>query len=497
MRIYVTLLLFLCACWPAAAQMYVAYEDSVRRNYIDAATDRGFFLDEEGGIYMEYYIAVNERSMTFKPAGQGSYAGSVQADFVMKDLSSSREVFRKSLEIKSMLGDTSMSARMYSFAQLRAPANYDSIEITLKLKDNHVENSSETMIRQTALPPRSPKALHFSSLRFFDKLYEAAPGDARARNGFVIPPVINDNYFESADTVRFFMELYNLKALTEEPYFVAMYLTEANQDADEKNAAQKKVIRPAMPEDYRFITGSFSVGELPSQTYAIHVVLKTNAGKELARKTERIFVHNPSVINRLDATEHYYDQVYGFPEEKLDEYLEAMKYLNTDEEQLFVQSLQTYEEKKKYFYAFWRDRETDRGDPMKEWRSYRNRIEYARQNFKSTYQPGWNTSRGRVLLTYGEPQDIQRFPIEHDKYPYEVWTYNHLDGQGGVIFVFYDRDLVTNSYPLLHSTLTGEVYNANWREMIMKSRRPNYNMDPSRNYDNFKETTQPTIGSPR
>lgn len=497
MRIAVSILLFLCACWPAAAQMYVEYEDSVRRNYIHAATDRGFFLDEEGELYMEYYIAVNEQSMTFKPAGEDVFASSVQADFSMKDLGSGKAVFNKSFEIKSVLGDTSMQSRMYMFEQLRVPAAYDSVEITLKLSDNHVENSSETMIRQVALPPASPENMRFSSLRFFNKIYNAGPDEERARSGFVIPPVINDNYFESADTIRFYLELYNLKELTEEPYFIAMYLTEANQDATDETAKKKKIIRPAMPEDYRFITGNFSVSDLPSQTYALHVALKTNSGKELARKTSRIFIHNPSVVNRIDATEHYYDQVYGFPEEKLDEYLEAMKYLSSDEEQLFIQSLETFEDKKKYFYAYWRDKETDRGDPMKQWRSYRNRIEYARQNFKTTYQPGWNTARGRVLLTYGEPQDIQRFPIEHDKYPYEVWTYNHLEGQGGVIFVFYDRDLVTNTYPLLHSTLTGEVYNANWREMIMKSRRPNYNMDPSRNYDNFKETTMPTIGSPR
>jgi hypothetical protein len=47
--------------------------------------------------------------------------------------------------------------------------------------------------------------------------------------------------------------------------------------------------------------------------------------------------------------------------------------------------------------------------------------------------------------------------------PYEIWTYNKLGVQPGVIFVFADNDLITNEYPLLHSTKYGEANNPRWR----------------------------------
>ena len=49
---------------------------------------------------------------------------------------------------------------------------------------------------------------------------------------------------------------------------------------------------------------------------------------------------------------------------------------------------------------------------------------------------GWKTDRGRVLILYGEPNEIERFPNQMDKKPYEIWHYD--DVEGGVIFVFAD-----------------------------------------------------------
>ena len=93
-------------------------------------------------------------------------------------------------------------------------------------------------------------------------------------------------------------------------------------------------------------------------------------------------------------------------------------------------------------------------------------------------RPGWQTDRGRVLLKYGPPDDEQVFLTETDKYPYIIWTYNRLGNQSNVYFVFYDPDLGTNEFPLLHSTLKGEPYNANWRLQLMKVPLPNYGLDP-------------------
>ena len=92
------------------------------------------------------------------------------------------------------------------------------------------------------------------------------------------------------------------------------------------------------------------------------------------------------------------------------------------------------------------------------------------------------------MAQYGPPNDIQSFPSDNNKYPYELWTYNKLGVQPGVIFVFWDPDLTTNEYRLLHSTKYGEPNNPRWRvdlvQRIMDA--PNIDADQMNNDPAFR-----------
>ena len=79
--------------------------------------------------------------------------------------------------------------------------------------------------------------------------------------------------------------------------------------------------------------------------------------------------------------------------------------------------------------------------------------------------PGWLTDRGRVLMVYGEPDDVERYINQPNQHPYEVWFYNQR--QGGVKFIFADLEGHKN-YRLIHSELDGEVYDPNYREILQR-----------------------------
>lgn len=76
---------------------------------------------------------------------------------------------------------------------------------------------------------------------------------------------------------------------------------------------------------------------------------------------------------------------------------------------------------------------------------------------------GWKTERGRVYIKFGEPNSIERNPIEMETNPYEIWEY--FDLEGGAKFVFADIRGI-NSWRLVHSTASGEYYDPNWLERI-------------------------------
>jgi len=76
--------------------------------------------------------------------------------------------------------------------------------------------------------------------------------------------------------------------------------------------------------------------------------------------------------------------------------------------------------------------------------------------------PGWRTDRGRVLIRYGEPGDIERSPFTTTHVPFEVWDY--FEGTT-MSFVFADLNS-SGDFRQVYSTVPGEVSFQNWQTMI-------------------------------
>lgn len=121
---------------------------------------------------------------------------------------------------------------------------------------------------------------------------------------------------------------------------------------------------------------------------------------------------------------------------------------------------------------FWAERDPTPGTAVNEkMEDYRKQLA-STTKFASGEKEGWQTDRGRVLLTYGPPDDINDSSFEstlfseeayHDSgtnRPFIIWRYNTL--AGGVVFVFGDLRL-WGDYLLMHSTMPGEKTDPNWR----------------------------------
>ena len=97
------------------------------------------------------------------------------------------------------------------------------------------------------------------------------------------------------------------------------------------------------------------------------------------------------------------------------------------------------------------------------YRDFVKRVDESNKRFGNSFRAGWKTDRGRVLIMYGEPSEIDRYPNQEDTKPYEIWRYNDIEG--GVIFVFADLTGY-NNYELVNSTKRGEVRDDNWQNRI-------------------------------
>jgi GWxTD domain-containing protein len=111
---------------------------------------------------------------------------------------------------------------------------------------------------------------------------------------------------------------------------------------------------------------------------------------------------------------------------------------------------------------FWIVRDPSPSSPVNEYEeSFRARVQYANDRYTSSRDQGWNTDRGRTLVKYGTPSNIEPHLYERDFLPYERWEYNNIASEGQALFVFADL----NGFGLfqqLHSTVTGERNNPAW-----------------------------------
>jgi GWxTD domain-containing protein len=137
-------------------------------------------------------------------------------------------------------------------------------------------------------------------------------------------------------------------------------------------------------------------------------------------------------------------------------------------------SLSENRAKQKYLYRFWGMQDSDPATLINETlEDFRKNVAYANTYYSTIQQrDGWRTDRGRVLLKYGKPSEIERNDYNVEGRPYEIWTYNNL--QGGAIFAFVDKS-GHNNYRLVHSTARGETRDDRWmqRHVQLQNLNPN------------------------
>jgi GWxTD domain-containing protein len=94
------------------------------------------------------------------------------------------------------------------------------------------------------------------------------------------------------------------------------------------------------------------------------------------------------------------------------------------------------EDRKRIWQRFWREQDPTPGTPRNEfYDEHLRRFRYANEHFAASLSEGWRTDRGRVYIMYGEPDEIETYPIEVGRNPMEIWYYFSR----GKRFVFVDE----------------------------------------------------------
>ncbi len=293
------------------------------------------------------------------------------------------------------------------------------------------------------------------------------------KNGLRVLPNPQLYYGGKSNVLNFYVEIYNLAYNPDSeniPYTIRYAIIDPDGNLV-KYLGKKQVEKNGKSS---VLNGGIDISFLRTGTYYLKLMLFDPQKKETAETKKIFFVQNLRDIfpsggeagfTAKETVTNSIEEYKRMNEKELNEYFSPLKYIATKEEIEVFKNLDI-DGKRSFLVEFWKKRDPDPKTPGNEYKAeFMSRLNEANRLFSTKRTKGWRTDRGRVMLRYGKPDQIERNPGSATGNAYEIWNYYEI--QGGVIFVFVDKTGVKR-YELVHSTCQGELYDPDWHRWLTK-----------------------------
>jgi GWxTD domain-containing protein len=423
------------------------------------------FRGDSQHVYIEFYYAFDVSLLKYVPKGpdlQSEVISSVTFKRSVDDSIVARQAWR----IPFSVTDTTMlqNSRSYTdvFGFYLKPDIYRAYIIVKDVNNEEVKDSISVLV-DIKLFAEETIALSDIELSVSINQIERDSTNRFYKNTFEVKPNPSRMFGLQQPALFYYLEAYNLRKNQADYYYTKAIIS---------NAIGKEVInhekKKRRVNDSNVEVGMMKVNSLRTGVYTFNYIVTDSVDNRQYSSVKKFFVYNPSLpndtvvnsaSNSVDASEYA-----TMSEQEIDKEFEQSRYIATKGEIDRYKKYSTIEAKRKALFEFWSNRDEDRSTPQNEQKQeYFKRVAYANNQYKTGFREGWKTDRGRVYIVYGTPDDIERHANELDKKPYEVWSYNSI--QGGVQFIFGDRTGFSD-YILLHSTHRSELHDENWQRQL-------------------------------
>jgi len=301
--------------------------------------------------------------------------------------------------------------------------------------------------------------VRFSDIMPIGFFAQATQNDNFSKHGIEYMPYFSNFYPENIKFLTFMTEIYNAdNIIKENNFFVHSYISQHKKNKPFSQQYEKW--ETAKKSNLNVVFQTFDIDSLPSGNYELWIEVRDGKDTLLHAYTSYFFQRsNPSILNNA--------RTDSLPYDTLKLYLDYIYIIATLDEQRFIENISPakYNEIEDFFTAFWEKRNKE--NPQEEWFKYYNQVVRVNHNYTTLKYKGYKTDRGHYYLKYGPPNDIEYHHSSVNGPPYEIWTYNTIsNGQVNVFFIFYNPDLVTNDFRLLHTTLRGGFQNDRWKDIL-------------------------------
>jgi GWxTD domain-containing protein len=401
---------------------------------------------------VEFHYSINRDGLTFVHDSAG---WSATADLLLKGMVSDSLGFGDRWLVPSRLTDTAAVTRGMNLVGVY-PVQIRGGEYAVKLlaRDRQSPGRRDSItVRMPVVPPPTDRVA-MSDIEFAASIKSGAKESPFYKNTLEVIPNVGGMYNES-QMCYFYLEVYNL-LLGADRSDLTMRTTVYDAVGKEMLARERQKKRSG---ESAVLIDQVAANRFKTGTYSLVVALLDTTKHPLAQSARKFYVFNPALgvdSTLLSLGSSLPMAAYSMMEDQeLDRDFKWSRYEITEAEQSQFKQLNGADVKRKFLSDIWRRR------PPGAREVYMARVAHANETFGMLGREGYRTDRGRVYIVYGPPDDVERHPNEADTKPYEIWTYNNI--QGGVEFDFLQR-IQGADYELVNSTHRNELHDVNWMQ---------------------------------
>ena len=448
------------------------------------------FRTPSSGPYVETYLNIEGRTVTFKKNDKGEYQSKLQVLYLFKQ-NGEIKAFEKYVLESPIIKDSIVYYPNYTDVQ-RIFIKNGIYNFELQVRDLY--DSTNVFTYSNIVTINMEESRQFSDIEFVQTYKKTQGESVISKNGIDMTPYVSTYFSEKMDSLTFYAELYNDAKV--EDFLFQYYIEESKSKKKQNSFSRSKKIR--LKEVYP-IFSSFSIKELRTGNYNLVLMLRDKQNKEVCVK--RIFFqrYNNQIKEEPDTiriTSNGIPEIVGITDVRIMQDYIKSTFPILDQRELHkannVLKSKDIDLMKAFFNSYWNSVSSD---PEQEWTIYNKNVQMVNRSYGSQIKRGYESDRGITYLKYGPPNDINKSEHEPSTYPYEIWHYFEVKGETNRRFIFYNPELSGDDYVLLHSDVTGEKYNPYWQKELTSrnSTRPN-NFDQMRGEDQYGNRSNDLYG---
>ncbi|MDZ7360550.1 MAG: GWxTD domain-containing protein [candidate division KSB1 bacterium] len=452
---------FLAWFEPASA-MFQAAADSTLRFDLDFAR----FAVNDTTAQVEVYIAV-PRLLLQHTKSEGQLVASFQCQVSI--VKNGEESLSHRWQAQSMARDAAdIKPGQLLFTQARFQLTVGLYRFYVRVHDTNNPARHGERAFQIMVEPYPAGQLALSDLQLASHLERDTTHSIFHKNRHLVLPNPGALYGLELPVLYFYAEIYNLHFPSDSAYSVQYRLEDGEGNVVKALPSKRRPIAGAKLVE----VGGFNIVTLKTGSYFFEMRVVDHTTGAQASRRRKFFIYRekdqPAMAQEIStAALEFLAQIYRRRSEKeLDKEFEMARYISSPEEKKIYGSLKP-DGKRDFLAKFWQKRDQSPETPRNEYReNYLALARFANDNF-SGFREGWKTDMGRVLLVYGQPDEIERFPSSNDARAHQIWRFFEIEG--GIEFIFVELRS-GGEMELVHSTARNELQDPTWQRWLNPGR---------------------------